>query len=253
MVSTVAQPDLAEQLERPLAAPTDRCQLRLDVLDRRQRRDQVELLEDEAEGAEAQRSELVVAQAREITLLEQHLAAARAVERSEQLEQRRLARATRAFERDELTLGDLEIDSVEGADRGRPALEELRDHLQLVQLTHQSTCRSASAGRSRAARSAPAVPATSPPSTASPKPSKRMVNPTGTLSETELVAVRAGRTPSPKRVLLLVVELATCACGSAAWIAFCTCPTDALSLARTRTTFASPFWFASVSSCFSGR
>ena len=48
-------------------------------------------------------------------------------------------------------------------------------------------------------------------------------------------------------------ELATWASGSAVWIAFCTLPTAALSVARTSTTFARPCWPASVCSCFSGR
>ena len=48
-------------------------------------------------------------------------------------------------------------------------------------------------------------------------------------------------------------ELATCACGNAFWISFCTFATDALSDARTRTTFARPVCFARVCNCFSGR
>jgi len=48
-------------------------------------------------------------------------------------------------------------------------------------------------------------------------------------------------------------ELATCACGSAVSIAFCTLATFELLLARTSTTLASPASFASVCNCFRGR
>ena len=104
MLGALGEPDLVEQRERRAARVPDagRRELRLDVLDGGQRRDQVELLEDEAERAQPQLGELVVAELREVAALEQHLAVARAVERAEQLQQRRLAGAARAFERDEL-------------------------------------------------------------------------------------------------------------------------------------------------------
>ncbi len=44
-------------------------------------------------------------------------------------------------------------------------------------------------------------------------------------------------------------ELATWACGSAVWISCFTCETSLPLSARTSTTFASPFWFASVCNC----
>ena len=109
MLRTIGEPDLGEQGERALAqlaaGDADRSERRLDVLQRGQRRDQVELLEDEAERAQPQLGELVVAQRREVAALEEDLAVARPVERAEQLQQRRLARAARAFERDELAGG----------------------------------------------------------------------------------------------------------------------------------------------------
>src|SRR6476661_4518743 len=125
MVGALGEPHLAEQLERSLSRTADRDELCLDVLHRGERRDQVELLENESERAQAERREL--------------------------------ARV------------ELEVDAVERAHGRRATLEELRDAAQLVHRAHQSTCLSASAGRSRAARIAPAVPAMRPPRSASPK------------------------------------------------------------------------------------
>ena len=88
----------------------DRRELRLDVLERRQRRDQVELLEDEAERVQAEIGELAVAERGEIATLEEDAARARPVERPEQLQQGRLARPARPLERDELARLDLEVD-----------------------------------------------------------------------------------------------------------------------------------------------
>ena len=75
MVGALGEPHLAEQLQRAGAIAAGRDELHLDVLDRGQRRDQVELLEDEAECAQPQLGELVVAELREVAALEQHLAA----------------------------------------------------------------------------------------------------------------------------------------------------------------------------------
>ena len=103
VIGALGEPHLVEQLRaRARAIAAGRDELHLDVLDRGQRRDQVELLEDEAERAQAQLGELVVGQADEVGALEPNVAAARPVERAEELQQRRLARAARAFERDEL-------------------------------------------------------------------------------------------------------------------------------------------------------
>src|SRR6476469_4278839 len=149
MVGALGEPHLAEQLERSLSRTADRDELCLDVLHRGERRDQVELLEDESERAQAERREL-----------------------------------------------------------GRRAtLEELRDTAQLVHRAHQSTCLSASAGRSRAARIAPAVPAMRPPRSASSKPRTRTPPPIGASSETLEVAVRVAAAPRP-RTSVPVVELA---------------------------------------------
>src|SRR5438067_1498234 len=113
----------------------------------------------------------------------------------EQLEERRLAASTRPFERDELTGRDLEVDAVERANRRRPPLEELRHAVERIEL-HYSICLSASAGRRRAARSAPAAPAIKPPRSARAKPVASTPAPTGALSDPAFVAVR--RVPAPR-------------------------------------------------------
>ena len=135
MDRALCEPDFVEQGERAIAeiriADAGRGELRLDVLDRGQRRDQIELLEDEAERAQAELRELVVGQRREVAALEEHVAGARPVERAEQLQERRLAASARSLERDELAGFDLEVDAVERAHRGRAALEELRHAVEL--------------------------------------------------------------------------------------------------------------------------
>ena len=72
------------------------------------------------------------------------------VERAEELKQRRLARAARALERDELARLDAQVHVLERVDDERAARERLADAAELV-LAH-STVLSASAGRRRAAR-----------------------------------------------------------------------------------------------------
>ena len=89
---------------------------------------------------------------------------ARAVERAEELEQGRLARAARPLERDELA----GVDRRSTPSTARTSAAALREHprrvLDVVQRrVHYSTVLSASAGRSRAARNAPAAPASRPP------------------------------------------------------------------------------------------
>src|SRR6266550_4258760 len=213
MDRALCEPDLFEQCERAIAkiriADAGRSELRLDVLDGSQRRDQIELLEDEAERAQPKCCELMVRQHGEVAFLEQHATGARPVECAEQLKQRSLPASARPFERDELTGLDLEVDSVECANRRRAALEELRYSVERIE-RHYSICLSASAGRRRAARSAPAAPAIKPPRRARANPIARTVTPTGALSDTALVAVRTASTPrseDPPPVLALAVRV----------------------------------------------
>src|SRR5439155_2064422 len=157
MDRALCEADLVEQGERAIAeiriADAGRSELHLDVLDGGQRRDQIELLKDEPERAQAQARELVVRQLGQVVPLEEHAARTRPVERAEELQERRLAAATRPFECDELTCFDVEVDAAEGPDTGRAALKELRDAVERIERRH-SLCLSASAARRRAARSA---------------------------------------------------------------------------------------------------
>ena len=107
-----------------LEAP--RRQRRLDVLDRGQRRDQVELLEDEPERVAPQARELAVAHRHEVLALELDAPARRAVERAEQLQQRRLARAGRPGDDEELAVANLEVDAVDRRDVCRSASRTCR-------------------------------------------------------------------------------------------------------------------------------
>src|SRR6266542_2582238 len=194
--------DLSEQGESALSqlrrGDTCRRELGLHVLQRRERRDQVEGLEDEAEGAQPDLRELAVAERVQVAAFEEHLPAARTVERAQQLE-RRLARTARALDGDDLPRCDREVESFERGDRHVAPAERARHVTELVQRRfHHSTCLSASAGRSRAARSAPAVPASKPPASASPKPSASRDAVSGASSETDVVAVRESASPRPK-------------------------------------------------------
>src|SRR6266496_1810662 len=131
MDRALREPDFVEQRKRAIAeirtAHARRRELRLDVLDGGQGRDQIELLEHEAERAQPELCELAVVQRREVAALEEDAASARPVERAEQLQKRRLAAAARPLEGNELSRRDLEVDSVECPHGRRPALEELRN------------------------------------------------------------------------------------------------------------------------------
>jgi 2-polyprenyl-6-methoxyphenol hydroxylase-like FAD-dependent oxidoreductase len=83
----------------PAAEPPDRDQ---HVVERREFRQQEVELEDEAEPREAQRRELRRGERGGVAPFEQHAPRARPVEQAEQVEQRGLARARRAGDRDEL-------------------------------------------------------------------------------------------------------------------------------------------------------
>ena len=88
----------------PLAAGHARVQqAERDVLERRERRQQEELLEHEPDAPGPQRGALALAQRRDVRALDAHDAAARVVERAHDREHRALARAGRSDDRDELT------------------------------------------------------------------------------------------------------------------------------------------------------
>ena len=202
----IGEADLLEQGERAgtrlVVRDAGRSDRRLHVVDCGERRDQVELLEHEPERPQPEIGEGGVAERAEVLAFEAHGPLARAVERAEQLEQRRLARAARADERDELARADVEVDPVERASRWRDRAGRTapRHAPRRALCGHHSTCLSASAGRMRAARQPPAAPATRPPRIATRRPSRRTSSATGAVSATWSVTVRAVDLAEPEEV-----------------------------------------------------
>ena len=89
-----------------------------DVLCRREHREQVEELEDEADVLAPQQRQVVVAELGDVLAADRHAARGRAVEPGEDVHQRRLAGARRAHDRGQLAGGDAEIDAAERVDAG---------------------------------------------------------------------------------------------------------------------------------------
>ena len=129
VLRAVCQADDAQGGHRALAAFALRQgrqqQRQLDVLDGVQHRDEVIELEDEADVAAAPVGQLALGQRRQIGARDRDLARGDAVDAGDQVQQRRLARAGRAHQRDELALGHVEVDAVEDLDLLRVALIDL--------------------------------------------------------------------------------------------------------------------------------
>jgi hypothetical protein len=89
-----------------------------DVLERRQRRQQVEGLEDEADLVPAQRREPLVVQTAECGVADDGITAAERVETGHAVHERRLARPGRAHDRCEAAAGEGDVDGVERDDAG---------------------------------------------------------------------------------------------------------------------------------------
>ena len=207
MRGAVGEADLLEQRQRPLAqlrrADADRSKPRLDVLERGQGRDQVELLEDEAERVQPELRQLAVAERAEVAPLEEDAARARPVERAEQLQQGRLARAARALERDELARA-----RSGGRRRRRPRSRRAprwKNRLarpDVVEHGARSITRPASArrraGAARRGRHRPRRRAGRR-STASRKPASSTPTAIGAVSATWSLTVRAVTSPRPKK------------------------------------------------------
>ena len=88
-----------------------------DVLLRREHRQQVELLEDEADVPAAQLGQVLVGHLGDVLAADLHAAVGRAVEPGEQVHERRLAGARRAHDGRELADGDLEGDAAQRVHR----------------------------------------------------------------------------------------------------------------------------------------
>ena len=109
-----------------------------DVVERGLATEQVELLEDEADPPCAQRGQPPVGHARHVVPGDPDGPLGRPVERAEEVQERRLARAGRADDRDELAALDPEVDRLEGVDR-RHARVALADPGQLGDGAHDGT------------------------------------------------------------------------------------------------------------------
>ena len=84
------------------------------VLLGRERRQQVERLENEAHPLAADDRALVVVERGQIDPFEQHLAAGGSFNAPQNVQQRALARTRRAHDRQQLALADLEVDAAQG-------------------------------------------------------------------------------------------------------------------------------------------
>jgi hypothetical protein len=98
------------------AAQRGQQQRQLDVLLRRQHRHQVVALEDEADVLGAPGGQRVRCPARRCAGRRRELAGAGRVEAADQVEQGGLARARRPHQRDEVALGDVQVDAVQHLD-----------------------------------------------------------------------------------------------------------------------------------------
>src|SRR5215218_8058543 len=206
----VGEPDRVERREGAppavLTRDAERLQRGLHVLLRRERRDQVEPLEHEADLLGPDAAELAVGQVGELGVAERDATRRRPVECAEHLQQRGLATARGSLDRDELALADREAHVLQRGDLALRLRVALRDVLECVHgvplqlgvgdgcfggaLAH-ATLRSASAGRRREARHPPTAPAMSPPSTASPIAIATTPNVMGAFSTTSVVAPSA--------------------------------------------------------------
>jgi hypothetical protein len=130
VLGAAAEADTLQQLLRARAgarigAPRDQ-RGKHHVLERRQRRQQVEELEDEAHALAAQPGQLVVREAVVALPVQRDAAAGRGLERADDVQQGALAGARGAHDRDELPALDAEVDAVQGAHLGRALPVDLR-------------------------------------------------------------------------------------------------------------------------------
>ena len=99
-----------------LARPSAQVQREADVFERRQRRQQVEELEDESDLVAAHPRQVVVGEAGERLAVDAHTAGGRTVESADEIEERRLARSGGSDDRDHLAARDRDAHIVEGGD-----------------------------------------------------------------------------------------------------------------------------------------
>ena len=113
--AAIGEPNLLQEVLSPrlLRLLAGNRQRQEDVLLRRQHREQVEELEDEADVLTAQLRDLGVAEAAELCARDPDRSGGRAVERGHDVHQRRLARARRAHDRGQLALLNVERHSTQ--------------------------------------------------------------------------------------------------------------------------------------------
>src|SRR5438105_8240279 len=144
VVDPVAEADLLERSERalpPLFAVAAVDERQLDVLDRVQSREQVVGLEHEADVLVADPGQLIVGELSDVLAREHIGAAVGHVEAAEHVHERRLSRARRAHDRDELRGADVEVHAAERIYRDlTPDAVGLRDAAKLDDaLDHRPT------------------------------------------------------------------------------------------------------------------
>ena len=109
--------DRVERLGGPGQAPATRHagveEAVGDVLQRGQPLDEVELLEHEADASTAHGGEAAIAEAADVDAVDAHATGRRALQGADDVEQRRLARARRPDDGDELALVDAQVEAVE--------------------------------------------------------------------------------------------------------------------------------------------
>ena len=127
VVEAVGEADGVDDLVEPCRVGLAAGQVhgQRDVLDRGQRRHQVERLEDEADAVAAQLGELASLSVARSTSPMNDLAAGEVVEPGQAVHERRLARARRPHDGGEAAGVEVDVDAVEGADVGVAAAVDL--------------------------------------------------------------------------------------------------------------------------------
>src|SRR4051794_2258614 len=219
VVAPMTQADLGQELGHPLLALGRRLtgghERGLDVVGGRQRGDQVEVLEHEADVVAPEAGAGALVHGPEVATVELEGAAGGAVEGAEQLQHGALAGAAGTLDGHELAGPDLDVHAVDGGHLRGPGAEDPphvgeRVHRRTggggtgralagtgaarwcvrVVAGHPTFLR-ASAGAMRAARQPPTAPASRPPTTANPTPSSSVDGWTGACTFTLWVTAAA--------------------------------------------------------------
>src|ERR671939_211554 len=112
--------DEIEQLARAfvdfLARPPAEVQRQADVLEARERRQQIEELEDESNLVAPHSRQLIVGETAERSAVDEDVAGSRAIEAADEIEERRLARAGGPDDRDHLAAWNADGHIAQGDD-----------------------------------------------------------------------------------------------------------------------------------------